>query len=203
MSVQQQTASALRRAGAVLGAMFVFVPTITAQAAPSPDLQAVKSALARYADPVAAVHDGYLSTLGCVEYPEGATEGSMQYVAGGMGVHFLNLGYVGPELRPDRPQVLIYEPDAQGTLRLVAAEWFVPANLVSGPPPSIFGQQLQGPMEGHRPIMPAGFHHYDLHVWLWKDNPAGMFSPTNPDVSCPAGAYSFQEGTPRMVGHQH
>ena len=30
-------------------------------------------------------------------------------------------------------------------------------------------------MEGHEPLMPHGMHHYDLHVWLWKENPAGLF----------------------------
>jgi hypothetical protein len=26
--------------------------------------------------------------------------------------------------------------------------------------------------------------HYDLHVWTHKANPAGVFSPFNPKVSC-------------------
>ena len=26
--------------------------------------------------------------------------------------------------------------------------------------------------------------HYDLHVWLWKHNPSGVFAPFNPDASC-------------------
>jgi hypothetical protein len=54
-------------------------------------------------------------------------------------------------------------------------------------------------MEGHEPLQPRGLHHYDLHVWLWKNNPAGMFSPTNPAVKCPKGSYSFKEHAPKMV----
>ncbi len=27
--------------------------------------------------------------------------------------------------------------------------------------------------------------HYDLHVWAWKHNPAGLFAPFNPKVSRP------------------
>jgi hypothetical protein len=50
--------------------------------------------------------------------------------------------------------------------------------------------------------MPEGFHHYDLHVWLWKDNPEGMFTPTNPAVTCPADGYSIQEAAPKHVGHK-
>jgi hypothetical protein len=27
--------------------------------------------------------------------------------------------------------------------------------------------------------------HYDLHVWLYKRNPAGLFAAYNPRVQCP------------------
>ena len=168
----------------------------------TPELRAAREALQVYQDPIRAVHDGYCSTVGCIDYPEGGEEGEMQYPAGGMGVHFLNQSLIGPELDPSKPQVLIYEPDGD-KLRLVAAEWFLPAEVAGSEPPAIFGRKLQGPMEGHKPIMPEGFHHFDLHVWLWKPNPAGVFSPTNPSVSCPASAYSFHEAAPKMVGHNH
>jgi len=167
-----------------------------------PELVTARTGLERYQDPIVAVHDGYLSTLGCIEYPEGGSEGAMQYAPGGMGVHFLNMQLVGPELDPMKPQVLIYEPDGD-RLRLVAAEWFMPAELVQAEVPSIFGKELQGPMEGHKPLMPGGFHHYDLHVWLWKDNPGGVFSPTNANVACPKGGYSFAESAPKMAPHKH
>lgn len=162
-----------------------------------PDLQRARAALEKYQDPVVAVHDGYLSTLACVEYTQG-TEGTMHFVPGGMGVHFINLGLLGPTLDPAKPQVLIYQPVGD-RLQLAAAEWFAPAGAVAGTPPSIFGHELQGPMEGHEPLQPKGLHHYDLHVWLWKANPAGMFSPTNPAVKCPKGSYSFTEHAPKVV----
>jgi hypothetical protein len=165
------------------------------------DLASVRAGLEKYRDPIVAIYDGYLSTVACIEYPKGGSEGSMQYVAGGMGVHFLNMGFVGPTLDPAKPQVLIYEPVGD-SLRLVAAEWFMPAEVAGKTRPSIFGKELQGPMEGHQPLMPAGFHHYDLHVWLWKNNPAGVFSPTNPAVRCQAKGYSFAEAAPKMV-HPH
>jgi hypothetical protein len=165
-----------------------------------PDLEQARAALDKYGDPVLAVHDGYFSTLGCVEYPVGGGEGTMQYAPGGMGVHFLNLQLVGPTLDPAKPQILIYEPDGD-KLRLVAAEWFVPVEAAGQARPAIFGKQLEGPMEGHQPLMPTGLHHYDLHVWLWKDNPAGIFSPTNPAVKCPKQGYSFAERAPKVVRH--
>jgi len=163
----------------------------------SAELQQVRAGLEKYQDPIVAVHDGYFSTVACVEYQKGA-EGHMQYTPGGMGVHFLNLQAIGPKLDPARPQVLIYEPEG-GRLRLAAAEWFMPTEVAAGARPTIFGQELQGPMEGHEPLQPKGMHHYDLHVWLWKDNPAGTFSPTNPAVKCPKGSYSFTEQAPKMV----
>jgi hypothetical protein len=166
-----------------------------------PELAQAKAALDKYRDPVLAVHDGYFSTVACVEYREGGAEGTMQYAPGGMGVHFINLQLIAPALDPAKPQVLIYEPVGD-KLRLVAAEWFLPVEAAGPTPPAIFGQQLQGPMEGHHPLQPVGMHHYDLHVWLWKDNPAGIFSATNPAVKCPKGAYSFAERAPKMVGHE-
>lgn len=38
-------------------------------------------------------------------------------------------------------------------------------------------------MKGHSAGMPW---HYDLHVWLWRDNPNGLFVNWNPNVTCPA-----------------
>jgi hypothetical protein len=192
-----------RGAAACVALTLAVVPrTAAAQAAPLPsELQSVRALLDKYSDPIVAVHDGFLSTLGCVEYPKGGSEGAMRYAPGGMGVHFINMGNVGPTLDPAKPQVLIYEPVGD-KLRLVAAEWFMPAQIAGTTRPSIFGKELEGPMEGHKPLMPAEVHHYDLHVWLWKTNPEGVFSPTNPAVKCPAAAYSFAEDAPKMV-HKH
>ncbi len=60
----------------------------------------------------------------------------------------------------------------------------------------------RGPMEGRQPLLPEGLHHYDLHVWLWKTNPAGVFAPTNPALRCPRGGYRFPEAAPKMVEHR-
>jgi hypothetical protein len=57
-------------------------------------------------------------------------------------------------------------------------------------------------MEGHHPLMPLGLHHYDLHVWLFKDNPVGLFRPTNPAVKCGAYPFSFSQHPPKLVSHQ-
>ena len=190
----------------LIGAAVALLPAaVTAQGTPqskalSPELASAKAALEKYQDPVLAVHDGYFSTIGCIEYSVAGGQGDMAYPKGGMGVHFLNAGLIGPTLDPSKPQVLIYEPVSGGKLRLAAAEWFVPVQL-SKEAPTIFGHKLMGPMEGHEPVIPAAMHHWDLHVWLWKTNPAGMFSPTNPGVACGKSghAYSFDDKPPKMV----
>ena len=189
-------------------ALLLMLPAIAAtaqvkqqgiSAATTAALNATRAALDKYKDPIVAVRDGYLSTLGCVEYPTGGGHGAMEYKSGAMGVHFINMQLIDPKLDSLKPQVLIYEPVGD-KLRLVAAEWFVPTQ-VSKTAPMIFGQKLQGPMEGHEPVMPAGLHHWDLHVWLWKDNPYGVFSPTSNAVKCPKGGYgyNFSEAAPKMV----
>ena len=162
------------------------------------NVMATRAALEKYQDPIAAVRDGYFSTLGCVDYPKGGMgEGLMAYKPGGMGVHFLNPALIGPKLDSLKPQVLIYEP-VGNRLRLVAAEWFVPT-AVSKEAPMIFGTKLDGPMEGHAPVLPVELHHWDLHVWLWKDNPNGLMHPTNSTIKCPDGPYAFHEMATRMV----
>jgi hypothetical protein len=160
----------------------------------SPELVATRAALEKYQDPLAAVRDGYFSTVACIDFPKGAVDGPVEYPPGAMGVHFLNPANIGPKLDPAKPQVLIYEP-VGGKLKLVAAEWLMPVAVSGGKAPSILGQKLVGPMNGHEPIMPAELTHYDLHVWLWKDNPKGVFTSTNAAVKCdPKAPYTHAEG---------
>jgi hypothetical protein len=161
----------------------------------SAPLAGARASLDKYRDPLVAVRDGYLSSVSCIDFPKGAADGPVTYKPGAMGVHFINMSNVGPKLDPAKPQVLIYKP-AGDKLQLVAAEWFMPAALVKAgtPRPRIFDQDMQGPMPGHEPIMPASLQHYDLHVWLWEENPSGVFEPTNANVKCPANGYSHFEG---------
>jgi hypothetical protein len=47
------------------------------------------------------------------------------------------------------------------------------------------------------------FHHYDLHAWLFKDNPLGMLAPTNPKVSCDDSSFAVLEQPTKMVDGPH
>jgi hypothetical protein len=61
----------------------------------------------------------------------------------------------------------------------VGVEWWTPD--LNQPRPEVLDVPLDGPMAGHSPDMPV---HYDLHVWIWKHNPAGMTASWNPAVDC-------------------
>lgn len=193
------TVGVLALAVAVLAALTADPAAAQEKAPEVPEkLTKVRQALEKYQDPYRAVHDGYFSTVGCIEYPEGGGEGEVPYDPGAMGVHFLNMRLMDGEVDPKKPEVLVYDREKDGTLRLVAAEWMVPTN-VADERPSLFGQDFDGPMAGHEPLMPGGFHHYDLHLWLWRENPAGLFAPTNPDMECPDAGYTVEEEAPDLV----
>lgn len=157
----------------------VVVAAVPAVAVSPDDLQALKAATARYHSLEQAEADGYsLQGEPCVAEPG----------LGVMGVHAVNPALVVDSASdPLRPDILLYAPDENGKLRLVGVEYLVfdeDDNLATdGDRPSIFGQPFDGPMPGHTPVMPA---HYDLHIWVWSDNPAGMFAPFNPSLSCGA-----------------
>jgi hypothetical protein len=137
------------------------------------DLAAMRAAFAPYQDVTVAEAAGYVPASPCEVSP-----------AGGMGVHYLNPALVG-SVDPMQPAVLLYEPTGSGELRLVGVEYFVPdadQDLATDPDrPSLLGREFDGPVLGHGPGMPV---HYDLHVWLYEANPAGLFEPWNPRVTC-------------------
>jgi hypothetical protein len=168
------------------GAMVLTVAPHSATAqAPSPvdaqahvkrQLAAVHAATARFRLPSAAIKKGYVATSTCVAMPG----------VGGMGYHYANPANIADGvLNIRRPEVLVYVSTPHG-LRLGAVEYFqrdADQNLATATDrPSLFGRPFDGPMLGHEPGMPV---HYDLHVWMYKHNPAGMFAPWNPTVTCP------------------
>jgi hypothetical protein len=188
-----------RHATIVVGAAGIGLAAGAAGAQEQPEIEALRQALSKYQDYQAAVRDLYLSTVGCVYYDGTKMEGHMEYPAGAMGIHFVNLTIQGPP-DPLKPNVLMYEP-VGGELKLVGAEWLVPIQAATERP-TLFGQEFQGPMEGHYPLIHREFAHYDLHVWF-KDNPHGVFSPTNPNVSCEEAEFPLLEQGTKMVHDMH
>lgn len=175
--------------GVILNAATLLGVTVLAGAAPASagppggSLAAARAATAAFHDPAAALAAGYLPTKDCVAEPG----------LGTMGQHWVNPKLVGKpsDLSVTRPQALLYVPTGEG-LRLVAVEYlvFAPGEELAADPtqvdpngPALFGQHFNGPMVGHSPTMPV---HWDLHVWLWAHNPAGVFAQFNPSaaISC-------------------
>jgi hypothetical protein len=175
----------------------LFLQPVAADEPYKAELDALRQAMEKYKDYTVAVRDRYLSTVGCVHYDGTKQEGHVEYAKGAMGVHFANLTIQGP-LDPMKPNVLIYEP-VGGKLELVAVEWLVPLTADTKERPTLFGQPFLGPMEGHEPLIPKGFVHYDLHAWLFKDNPLGMFNPVNPDVKCDGYDFSLLEQSTKLM----
>ena len=175
--------------------------TSTAWSADKPteaQIEALRKSLDKYQDYKVAVRDLYLSTVGCVHYSGEKVDGYMEYPKGAMGVHFVNVTIAGPP-DPMKPNVLIYEPVGKD-LKLVAVEWLVPLTPDTKERPSLFGEPFMGPMEGHEPLIPKEYVHYDLHMWLFKPNPLGLFAPTNADVNCKDSDFALLE-TPTK--HMH
>jgi hypothetical protein len=104
---------------------------------------------------------------------------------GAMGIHYVNGKYVGdPTEDPSKPEAVIYEPEKNGKLRLVALEYVVfqaAWDAHHSSRPSLFGQEFNFTPAGNRFGLDP---FYSLHVWIWKHNPAGMFEMWNPDVTC-------------------
>jgi len=159
-------------------------------------IDALRNSLKKYEDYKVSVRDLYLSTVGCVHYSGERIAGYMEYAKGAMGVHFVNVTVHGRD--PMKPNVLIYEPVGKN-LKLVAVEWLVPLTADTKERPSLFGHSFMGPMEGHEPLIPKEYVHYDLHAWLFKNNPLGMFAPTNPDVRCEGYDFALLEKPTKMM----
>lgn len=142
-------------------------------------LRETRRATTDYRAVEAAEAAGYVSAEECESDPK----------YGGMGIHYANQALIddGNALDPLRPEVLVYQIGENGEPRLGALEYFtVDADqdlATDDDRPSLFGVPFDGPMLGHTPGMPI---HYDLHVWLYKPNPAGIFAAWNPRVHCPA-----------------
>ena len=101
----------------------------------------------------------------------------MTSAAGGMGFHYGNTALFDAVARVEVPELLLYEPDQNGRLRLVAVEYIIPytAHSRSSTPPILFGLPF---------TRNDTFQLWGLHAWVWKDNPSGIFADWNPRVTC-------------------
>lgn len=132
------------------------------------ELAVSKKALQKYRDIEVALDEGFTGLMPGACVPN-------------MGIHLIKPNRVDDaKLKIKKPEILVYEPMKDGSYMLVAAEWYVPAEKTDKTP-VLFKQKFQGPMANHDG---SKGKHYDLHAWLFKNNPDGMFKPENKRVSC-------------------
>lgn len=116
----------------------------------------------------AAIEDGFVPGGAC-EDPPGP---------GAIGIPYVHPERLDTNIDLEQPEILFYEPQQNGELRLVGGEPAVPISLwdeAESEPPSLYG------LEFHR-----NEEHglYGLHMWVWRYNPGGVFAFGNPNVSC-------------------
>lgn len=92
------------------------------------------------------------------------------------GVPHAKLALVDGVLDITEPEVLLYEPQRNGKMRLVAVEQVIPfEEWTEESPPDFFGHEFHPE--------PA-FGLFGIHIWVWRHNPDGMFARVNPRVTC-------------------
>jgi hypothetical protein len=94
-----------------------------------------------------------------------------------MGFHHQNAALLDARLEVDRPEMLVYERLPNGTYRLNGVEYIVPYSAwpETKEPPTIMGQKLKP-----APQLKIWYR----HVWIWNENPSGLFADWHPQVKC-------------------
>lgn len=127
------------------------------------DVASARKGTAQYHDITVAFADGFVQDSPCVR----------RAGVGTMGFHYKLASRIDQNIDPSEPEILLYLPDDNGVLELVAVEYIFP-NV--GVVPSLFGQDYH---------FSAARNRYELHAWIWRHNPAGMFEDWNPKLNCP------------------
>ena len=139
-------------------------------------LRSVREATERFKDVKVAENAGYRLEFGCVSGDD----------FGAMGLHYVNDTLVGNGIVDvNQPQIVLYEAQPGGNLKLTGADYLVIASAWDekhpGTPPQLMGQIFHYFESPNRFGLPA---FYTLHVWAWKENPKGAFVNWHPNVSC-------------------
>lgn len=191
---------ALAAAAMLSAASCATVPPVSVAGEPS--LDEVRAATDRFKDVRVALAEGYVRDPDdhCVT----AAEMGLPASTGAMGVHYIRMDLLGITAPPNprvngngthidfrRPAVVIYEPQADGSMELVAVEnlvfkqsWHAAGHTA---PPAYQGVAFDDMTDDPATALDEAHNfepHYDRHVWLYRANPNGMFTPFNPAVSC-------------------
>jgi hypothetical protein len=206
-------------------ALLAAVVSISAPAAiggsGEPTLAEVRAATARFQDVKVALAEGYVRDP--MNICDTADMMGRPASLGAMGVHYFRpdlLGIKGPpNPRVDgdgthtdfrKPAILIYEPQADGSQKLVAVEnlvfqksWHAAGHTR---PPRFHGVEYDTMQDDPATRIDEAHMfepHYDRHVWLYRPNPNGVFAQFNPRVSCRAHAAANARAMAQMTGMAH
>jgi hypothetical protein len=182
-----------------------------------PTLAEVRRATDRFRDVNTALAEGYIRDP--FNVCETAVMMGKPATVGAMGIHFFRPDLLGITAPPSprvngtgthtdfrRPSILIYEPQADGSLQLVAVEnlVFAAAWRAAGHAerPTFHGVPYDAMVDDPNTALDEAHRfepHFDRHVWLYRENPNGVFTPFNPAVSCAghrgAGTHPQHEGS--------
>jgi hypothetical protein len=153
------------------------VPVAWADGDSGPLVEKVHNATARYTNINVAIAEGWVAATPCVSGPD----------TGAMGVHLVLPARVNAGLlNAEQPEALIYEPMANGSMRLVGVEFIVLASIwetnnPAGGVPALDGNLLNYVPAPNRYGLPA---FYEMHVWAWENNPKGSYADWNTNVTC-------------------
>jgi hypothetical protein len=168
-------------AGADATTTTMAVATTMSEVEPTLDqLNALRAVLAPFESVDSAEAAGFERFGGCMSGPQGA-----------QGIHFTHGERIGdPTLDVLRPEVLMYEPRPDGSLRLIGAEYLVFQQAWhddgNDAAPVLLGREFTL----NTTLLDEPF--YALHVWVWQHNPLGLFANWNPLVGC---AHPTTEGS--------
>jgi hypothetical protein len=167
-----------------------------------PTLEQVVAVTERFRDVKVALAEGYIRDP--ANMCDTATMMGKPADLGAMGIHFFRpdlLGISGPP-NPrvsgtgthtdfSKPAILIYEPQRDGSLALVAVEnlVFIKAWKEAGndAPPTFHGVAYDTMIDDPNTEVDEAHNfepHHDRHVWIYRDNPNGVFAQYNPAVTC-------------------
>jgi hypothetical protein len=167
-----------------------------------PTLDEVRQATERFRDVKVALAEGYIRDP--MNFCDTAEMMGRPATLGAMGIHYFRPDLLGISAPPSprvngtgthtdfrMPSILIYEPQADGSLQLVAVEnlVFAEAWRAAGhtDPPSFHRAAWDSMIDDpNTPTDEAHMFepHFDRHVWLYRKNPNGVFAQFNPAVSC-------------------
>lgn len=155
-----------------------------ANAAPKSDVRGIGAALAEIRQATAKYHRIEAALA------EGYAFFPIADTPGGVDALMLNLaaGYDGPPesggipgvFKLEEPEGLGYVNLPNGELRLASVFFFVPYGPLPEPGQTV--EPLEDPPVwlGHEPVANVGIGAWEMEVWLWVDNPAGLFEFYNP-----------------------